>query len=88
MFQLLNGSAHRVGASYSGFYKEGEVKLINCGICPNLSLLVANYVVLPHGLPLRLPEYRHIHGVGVTWHQPNMVHIEDSHPVQVGLDWF
>ena len=27
--QLQNGSAHAVGASYSGLYKEGEVEHIN-----------------------------------------------------------
>ena len=27
-----NGSAHEVGASYSGLYEEGEVEHMNCGI--------------------------------------------------------
>ena len=35
-WQLQNGSAHIVGASYSGLYEEGEVEHINCGIGPNL----------------------------------------------------
>ena len=34
--ELQNGSAHAVGASYSGLYEEGEVEHINCGIGPKI----------------------------------------------------
>ena len=30
LLKLQNGSAHVVGASYSGLYEEGEVEHINC----------------------------------------------------------
>ena len=39
--ELQNGSAHEVGASYSGLYEEGEVEHINCGIGLNYLALTA-----------------------------------------------
>ena len=42
-FKLQNGSAHEVGASYSGLYEEGEVKHINCDIGLNYLALTASW---------------------------------------------
>ena len=41
--KLQNGSAHEVGASYSGLYEEGEVKHINRGIGLYVRLSLLKY---------------------------------------------